>query len=1096
VQTGPARHLQPPPLLTTSQDRPLLPSSTVELVLAHDPLLLLERAAEAFLTPLHAGADKRFPSPPYLLALRQGGLRDDLIRLAAARGLPGWLDPPLCTFQELPAWLGTTGREACDDFERAVILGGVLRQFGGEVFGRLQRPQDFIGALDRLLGELVAEGTSPAEFRAALESRPERDRFERTRDAELQVIYSEYLERLAGQKRRDGRDALLDCAAAVAADPSGLVERLGGRRELRVFGLQDLRGGWRALLKALVASGALDRIVIYTAEELELGLEAVVTRVEEGESVAGRLFGLNCHPEERSDEGSCSSIPDRRGAPGVEEKIPRSARDDSSLARSDSAIAAPDVERELDEVARRIRALADTGVPLHRIAVIARQARPYVDLTLAALERFGVPATARRRVAWSEVPVIRAVRFLLAAAAEGWTRHGLAELAEQPYFSSELDVRLVNYAGFRRRLEGLDAWRRALDGIAQEAQTQEEREARGEETDERRAPLPPASRAREAAEGFGVFAKRAAELDPSRKLSQWLTWLRDFLHADPWEIQKRIWRIPDSRYDIARVDLAGWRGLTTLVDRWCEALDQWGGSDVPLIPEGFYRQFLDLLDGDAALWTPTQRGVQVLEALAAAYRSFDHVFLVGLEAGRFPLPAPTSPILDERERDSLSAAGLPLESRAVWDARERELFRVLVAGARRSLTLSYSLRDTSGREVIPSAFLEALGDVVPVAVDPIECSRVVTQGARLASPEGLGRAAELARIEWGRQRDGLSAHAGSIESPELRAHVAELLGESKVWSPTQLESYAKCPWAYFSGRLLRLDRLEDPDQEMDAATRGSLLHDALSRFFAHAAECFGTPVLLRAGHAVMAIPLAERSLDEALDDARGKKWLGSELLLRPKRLELWRILRGYVEWEICENEKMCLADKGVAAKRIRTAVQAHEVTLGEIEFTRGDIRIRFRGFVDRVEIGADNRFDATGFVAAVDYKTTVYSCPGAGKPAAWRDGVVLQVPLYAYALGVKMPGSRTVRVEYRSLKKPDAVHSLELFKFDRASGDAVEDPKGDEKLETALDAVATHVRTARSGAFPVLPAPSCGCPPFCHAIDICRVPGGPKTSSW
>jgi hypothetical protein len=182
-----------------------------------------------------------------------------------------------------------------------VILGGVLRQFGGEVFGRLQRPQDFIGALDRLLGELVAEGTSPAEFRAALESRPERDRFERTRDAELQVIYSEYLERLAGRKRRDGRDSLLDCAAAVAADPTGLAERLGGRREIRLFGLQDLRGGWRALLKALVASGAVDRIIIYTAEELELGLEVVVTRVEEGESVASRLFGLNCHPQERSD---------------------------------------------------------------------------------------------------------------------------------------------------------------------------------------------------------------------------------------------------------------------------------------------------------------------------------------------------------------------------------------------------------------------------------------------------------------------------------------------------------------------------------------------------------------------------------------------------------------------------------------------------------------------------------------------------------------------------------------------------------------------------------------------------------------------------
>src|SRR5688572_16648063 len=226
-------------------------AAQVELVIARDPLRLLEQAAEGFLTPLRASGDQPFPSPPYLLALRQGGLRDDLIRLATERGVPGWFDPPLCTFQELPARLGQTSRKPCDDFERAVIIGGVLRQFGGEVFGRLQRPQDFIGAIDRLLGELVAEGTTPEAFRTALESRPDRDRFERTRDAELQVIHQEYLTRLAERNRRDGRDALLDCAAAIAADPGALTERLGQRREIRLFGLQDLRGGWHTLLSTL-----------------------------------------------------------------------------------------------------------------------------------------------------------------------------------------------------------------------------------------------------------------------------------------------------------------------------------------------------------------------------------------------------------------------------------------------------------------------------------------------------------------------------------------------------------------------------------------------------------------------------------------------------------------------------------------------------------------------------------------------------------------------------------------------------------------------------------------------------------------------------
>ena len=294
-----------------------------------------------------------------------------------------------------------------------MILGGVLRQFGGDVFGRLQRPQDFIGALDRLFGDLVAEGTSPEAFRAALESRPDRDAFERERDGELQLIYEEYLKRLADEEpaRRHGTR----CSTAHGPSPPippRLADRLGGRREIRLFGLQDLRGGWRALLRALAESGALDRIVIYTAEELELGLDPAPRGDAAGGAERHRLPAL---------VSASPCIPER-----AQSRRPGSA--------ASPPISAPDVERELDAVAQRVRRLADGGVPLHRIAVIARQARPYVDLALAALDRFGVPATARRRISWSEIPVIRAVRSLLAAAAEGWTRHGLAELAEQPYF--------------------------------------------------------------------------------------------------------------------------------------------------------------------------------------------------------------------------------------------------------------------------------------------------------------------------------------------------------------------------------------------------------------------------------------------------------------------------------------------------------------------------------------------------------------------------------------------------------------------------------------------------------------------------------------
>jgi hypothetical protein len=147
--------------------------------------------------------------------------------------------------------------------------------------------------------------------------------------------------------------------------------------------------------------------------------------------------------------------------------------------------------------------------------------------------------------------------------------------------------------------------------------------------------------------------------------------------------------------------------------------------------------------------------------------------------------------------------------------------------------------------------------------------------------------------------------------------------------------------------------------------------------------------------------------------------------------------------------------------------------------------------VDRVEVGVDERFESGTFVAAVDYKTTKYAAPGGGDSKAWDDDVVLQVPLYAYALMQAEPGRTIARVEYRAIKHREPVHRLQLYQVDRKQG-LVRNEEAHARMERALDAVAAHVLRARRGEFPPEPAESCGCPSFCPSIEICRVPGGPR----
>jgi hypothetical protein len=604
----------------------------------------------------------------------------------------------------------------------------------------------------------------------------------------------------------------------------------------------------------------------------------------------------------------------------------------------------------------------------------------------------------------------------------------------------------------------------------------------------------------------------ARELEEMRSLRDWVAWLHRFLADDPWRIESRLFSVPASRYDVARIDAAGLRGMKRIVDEWQRALAAWSDEDHEIDVVAFESLLREMLSGDAALWTPERRGVQVLEGLAAAQRAFEHVFVVGLSGDTFPLRAPRSPILDERDRLHLAGAGVPLQTGADWERSERALFGALVASARGTLTLSWPRTDGEGRELVPSSFLEEVviasgGSVAwPSAHDVIPTSRVADPSLPLIrSAEQREPAIHAARIERLRATGTLSPFNGLIEDADLLAWIgAERLGDDYVWSATQIESYAKCPWSWFSQRLLRIDDLDDPDIDIDPLVRGAVLHDAMRRFYDVAKRRVGGPVFLRQPDLDWVVAVIEDALEHAITATGTMAWLGPPALHRPRKAELLRLLASYVEWEIDHNEKH-FNNRSPRRGTLRTGVDAHEFAFGsmigaedpddDVKLELGGVAFRIRGSIDRVETGVDERLgtDAAAFIAAVDYKSSTWSTPGSGRKEAWADGVVLQVPLYAHILERRRPGSKVARVEYRAMKQRDTVHSMELYRIDGQQAVAQDDMTG--QMELALETAGRHVRNAREGRFPASPAPSCNCPPWCHAWDVCRVVGGPK-SSW
>ncbi len=1071
------------------------PMASLRTIVAPDPAQLLILAADG-LFPLAPATDAApWPTLPAWIVLRQGGLRDDFHALAALHGVPGWFDPTVCTFQELSRRWDAPGAPALSGAERTVLLTGIVSTRGAGVFGSGAASAFWVPAIDALIGEMIAEGITVAELRAsfaALDERGSRDAFEQRRDAALTAIYTEWHDTLARLIRSDSRAAIVTLARSITADPAGFSRRLGQRRDVRIVGLASLRGGYTALLRALRDCPAVDTVTLLSSDTLALPADLPSDCIDDGRG-SGAATGL-----------ARALFTTAADQPPMDPATPGAIH----------LLDTPDLAREVESIAVRVRALIDAGAEASRIAIIFRNERPGVDAMAAALTAIGVPVSARRRTAVRETAPARAVRALLNAMVEGWSRHALLEVAENPLLHSALDVEVLDLAGRLTAVAQLDDWDRALSELLTQCTLRDTQRTGTRLTGLR---LPETQQVAACLAAWRVWLPEAQSMDQSRTRSAWFEWMRALLVDPKHGVVDALATPPADDFGVWSADLRAREGLMTLALDWIAALREFGDDDTPVTAQQFSAELAPLLATDIISQPETGFGVVVSEAMAAGWRAFDHLFVGGMESEAFPLRTSVSPILTEQDRIALIAAGLPLDNPGLWANREQELFRVLCASPRDSLTLSWASMSADGREVIRSRFiddviemllrmhgLEKEVDLETAAVlTRILPHRVLIPGfprvAAVAAAAAAVHAVQIARQEQQRSRT-VSAWNGSIEDTTLRASIASRYGEDYVWSATQLEGLAKCAWSWFAERLLKLSQKSDASDEMDASAFGTVLHEALDRLFADArASRNQSAIYLLPDDASWVMPLARQALDSAWDVVSAKVWMGNPLYHALVRDELASVLEGYLEFEMDFNAKSWNNRTG-AAKQLRTGVSAGEWKFDRVRLSAGGTSFLLRGSVDRVDRGVDDRVaGASQYIAAVDYKTSVSSTPGAGNKKAWHDGVVLQVPLYAAVLRLQYPDSLLAHMEYRTLRTPKVVHQLKFVNIRNAAKklSTLEiNPTAEEQLDAAMNAAARRIEMVRNGELPTNPTLSCGCSPYCPARDVCRVPGGPVDTGW
>jgi ATP-dependent helicase/nuclease subunit B len=666
----------------------------------------------------------------------------------------------------------------------------------------------FRAAMLRTFAELSAAGFVGA---------PQVERFILKHGPALRPRARHVLEMYLGLRRsfergHDDRAAVLEQAADV---PEGRLAELGIGR-LWIYGFAELGILEKRLLERLGREPGLDlRLFLPLPDAAELVDEL-------------RNFGF------------APATPEARPAAAVPVEV--------------QVLSAAGEEAEAREVARRILAAAATGIPFGRVAVIARSER---QLPLVA-DTLGDARIPHVSTAGQPLASTRAGRALLAfldlldaglAPAPVMTFLAVAPLRWDAWCGIGADPvpsaweRAAHAACLGK---GLDDWRVKLERLgAQHAERRRQRSEAGEPT------LGDEAGERAAAELLTVALALDAAIGSIPVRARWA----EFTRA-----------------------LADFVAAAFVADRTTgavlAALERLPGLDALRQPRPTRADFRDLVRhvlADSRRFDSSAEGsgAVVLGTAADLYGiDFDLVCIVGVQEGEWPAPAAEDPVLPDLDRKGLCAAlgdphALPL--RAALVERERRAFRAAAGAARRRLVIGYSRLDpATGAARLPSLLLLELAeeregrrldyagfDQLPwIEPVPIFRTRPPEHGPVVSLAEydtlAVARLPRAAARRYVRRLGGFAARGLVLDAERngrarftafdgrLGGRVQPALGVAmagRVYSASQLATWATCPFRFFMRHLLGVESLDhDEHRELSLLEMGRLVHRILEIF--------------------------------------------------------------------------------------------------------------------------------------------------------------------------------------------------------------------------------------------------------------------------
>ena len=443
------------------------------------------------------------------------------------------------------------------------------------------------------------------------------------------------------------------------------------------------------------------------------------------------------------------------------------------------------------------------------------------------------------------------------------------------------------------------------------------------------------------------------------------------------------------------------------VDEIARTIDSLGELDTFTGPVTFESYRRILLSRLSRMGRSTGRlmgeGVNVLSLGEARGLSFDHVFIPGLAERIFPTAPRQDPLFPDRERREIMQLA---EGRVFLSERGRRLdeealiFSLALDSATRTVVCSYPrMEQETGRERIESSFLRYIEGYSPLG-GGMEPRRLHRFGR--SDDEPLGSAEyDFLRAVRGEQFQPISCFferavrmerartwTGTFTPYEGVFSSDQALGALRGWleergssfSPTSLERFAACPFAYFLSNVLGIESVDEPEHmiRITPLARGSIIHDILAGLF----ERLKREALLPFNYAKRSRirEITKEVLEAYLSAYQEQEPVGATAFWKIEQRFIGEAIERYIDEETGDSPDFMPSffERGFG----------YDDSTVSIETASGSVS--FHGRIDRIDVGPGERF------RVIDYKTGKL----ADRDQDLAGGTKLQLPVYLIAASV------------------------------------------------------------------------------------------------